>query len=29
MKKALVAIYLMLFCALPAWADERQQLVGV
>lgn len=29
MKKALIAIYLMLFCALPALADERQQLVGV
>ena len=29
MKRALVAIYLMLFCALPALADERQQLVGV
>ena len=29
MKRLLVAIYLMLFCALPVLADERQQLVGV
>jgi hypothetical protein len=28
MKKGLVAIYLMLFCALPGLADERQQLLG-
>lgn len=29
MKNALITIYLMLFCALPALADEREQLVGV
>ena len=29
MKKALVAIYLVLFCALPAFADQLQQIVGV
>ena len=29
MKKALIAIYLLLFCALPALADDRQQIVGV
>src|ERR1700693_165845 len=29
MKKALVTIYLMLFCAWPALAAERQLLVGV
>lgn len=29
MKKALIAIYLTLFCALPALAADAQQLVGV
>ena len=29
MKNALIAIYLMLLCASPVLADERQQLVGV
>ncbi len=29
MKKALIGIYLTLFCALPALADDGQQLVGV
>lgn len=29
MKKALVAMFLMLFCGLPALADQRQQIIGV
>ena len=29
MNRALVGIYLMLFCALPGLADERQHLIGV
>jgi hypothetical protein len=29
MKKVLVSIYLMLVCALPALADDAQQLLGV
>ena len=29
MKKALVLVYLMLFFALPALADDRQLLIGV
>jgi hypothetical protein len=29
MKKALIAIYLIMFCALPALADDGQRLVGV
>ena len=29
MKKALIAIYLIMFCALPALAGNRQQIVGV
>jgi hypothetical protein len=29
MKRALVAMYLMLFCSLPGLADERQQLLGM
>lgn len=29
MKRTLVSIYFMLFCALPGLADEREKLVGV